>query len=602
MLPQPADFQEASQWFRRIAGDFRVTAVGCVLLFFLAVTCVVALSGKAMAATDAPGNAEIAREMMVVSGNPLASEVGLAVLRRGGNAVDAAVAVQMMMSFVAGPSTGIGGGGFMVYRNGSTGEIDVYDGREMAPSGMSPYQLMAFRGVPGLEGAMPLWFAVISGHGIGVPGTVAMLHLAHQDHGTLPWKDLLQPAIDAAQDGVPIPERLSEQVDFDPSLALFHALDHAFVEPASAGDHPRLQNPELARTLERVADEGLEAFYQGEIPRDFVRTARDDTILGSPISIEDFAHYRAIKREPICGNYREWTVCGPPPPDGGGLGVLQILGILEHYDMSAMAPKSVEAIHLFSEASRLALADVHYYVGDPDFVDIPLASLLDKDYLAQRADLIEPQNALADVKPGMPPTAAINDVAGPLEYKEEHGTSHFSIVDADGGVVSMTNSNAAPFGSRVMTHGFVINSQLTDFDFVPYENGKLKANAPEPHKRPRSSMSPIIVLDPEGQVRLVMGSRGGGRIIDYVAKVVVGVLDWDLSVQDAIELPNIVNQGEILEIEEGTVPEAIIDRLEAMGHDVDVDGLMSGLHGIERHADGWRGGTDPRVDGAIAGQ
>lgn len=281
--------------------------------------------------------------------------------------------------------------------------------------------------------------------------------------------------------------------------------------------------------------------------------------------------------------------------------MLQILGILENFDMATMAPNSVEAIHVFSEASRLALADVHHYVADPKFVDVPLASLLDKSYLARRAELIQPQTSLLEVKPGLPPTQALNNVAGPLEYKPEHGTSHFSIVDAQGSVVSMTNSNAAPFGSRVMTHGFVINSQLTDFAFEPYENGNLKANAPEPYKRPRSSMSPVIVTGPEGEVRLVIGSRGGGRIIDYVAKVLVGVLDWNLSIQQAIELPNIVNQGETLEIEAGKVPEDVIDRLEAMGHDVDVDTLMSGLHGIERHADGWRGGTDPRVDGGVAG-
>lgn len=593
MSLKPAKLHTARQRIRRIV-------VVCALLFFAAVIATEKTLADELA--DAPKNTDVARTMMVVSGNPLASDVGLEVLRRGGNAVDAAVAVQMMMSFVAGPSTGIGGGGFMVYRDGDTGESNVYDGREMAPGGMSPYQLMAMPGVPLLQGAMPLWFAVISGHGIGVPGTVAMLYLAHQEHGKLPWKDLLQPTIDAAQTGVPVPERLHEQVDLDPSLALFDALDHAFVEPATAGEHARLRNPELAGTLRRIASEGPEAFYRGEIPRDFVRVAREDSILGSPVSVDDFAQYRALKRDPLCGQYRQWTICGPPPPDGGGVGVLQILGILEHYDVASMTPKSVEAIHVFSEASRLALADMHHYVGDPEYVDVPLAAMLDEDYLAQRARLIEPQHALAEVKPGLPPASAVNGVAGPLEYKEEHGTSHFSIVDADGGVVSMTNSNAAPFGSRVMTHGFVINSQLTDFDFVPYENGKLKANAPEPHKRPRSSMSPIIVLDQERQVRLVIGSRGGGRIIDYVAKVVVGVLDWNLSIQEAIELPNIVNQGETLEIEEGKVPDAVIDRLEAMGHDVDVDGLMSGLHGIERYAGGWRGGTDPRVDGGIAGQ
>lgn len=586
--------------FAILRGVIATGRVGKHVVFGLCLILAIPAGVNGQEQPDAGGNVtgdHLAKEMMVVSGNPLASETGLEIMRRGGNAVDAAVAVQMMLSFVAGPSTGIGGGGFMLYRDGATGKLAVYDGREMAPANAWPTQLMAFSGVP-----MPLWFAVISGHGIGVPGTVAMLYMAHQAHGKLPWKAVLQPAIDAAEAGVPIPQRLREQVDFDPSLALFDDLDRTFVKPATQGPESRLRNPELAQTLRRVAEGGADAFYQGEIPRDFAQTAQQQSILGSPVTVEDFASYTAKERKPLCGQYRQWRICGPPPPDGGGLGVLQTLGILENFDISEMSPTSADMIHLFSEASRLALADVHNYVADPDFVDVPLTSLLDTEYLKRRAQLIKPETSLAEVKPGLPPSTAMNDKARPLRFKPEHGTSHMSIVDAEGGVVSYTNSNAAPFGSRVMTHGFVINSQLTDFDFDPVVDGRQTANALEPHKRPRSSMSPVIVFDPQGEVRLVVGSRGGGRIIDYVAKVLVGVLDWDLSIQQAIELPNIVNQGETLEIEADKVPDQVIDRLEAMGHEVDVGGLMSGLHGIERYDGQWRGGTDPRVDGSVAGQ
>lgn len=530
--------------------------------------------------------------MMVASGNPIASEVGVRVMERGGNAVDAAVAVQMMLAFVAGPSTGIGGGGFMVYRDEQDGNITVYDGRETAPGATDPAMLMILPGVP-----MPLWFAVISGHGAGVPGTVAMLHLAHSEQGQLPWADLIQPAVAAARKGVDVPERLQRQVAKDPSLGLFEGLKAAFVKPVKEGD--QLTNKALADTLERIAEEGPSAFYEGAIPEAVVAGVRNESLVGSDLTTEDFGSYEARRREPLCGAYREWTICGPPPPSGGGLAVLQLLGILEHFNMAAMEPGSAEAIHVFSEASRLALADVNHYVGDPAFVEIPVDDLLSDDYLAERALLISPDQARDEVSSGTPDSVPQNGgVSRVLEPRISFGTSHFSIVDGNGGVVSMTNSNAAPFGSRVVVNGFVVNSQLTDFDFDPRVDGQLVANAPEPYKRPRSSMSPVIVMDPEGEVRLVVGSRGGGRIVHYVAKVLVAVLDWNLSIQRAIDLPNVVNQGAELELEQGRVSPATVEQLESLGHDVTVHELMSGLHGFERHGSGWRGGTDGRVNGS----
>ncbi|WP_242634327.1 gamma-glutamyltransferase [Marinobacter salicampi] len=540
--------------------------------------------------TENIGEPDPAR-MMVASGNRVASEVGVRVIERGGNAVDAAVAVQMMLAFVAGPSTGIGGGGFMVYRDGQDGNITVYDGRETAPGAIDPSLLLVLPGVP-----MPLWFAVISGYGAGVPGTVAMLHLAHSEQGRLHWADLIQPAIAAARKGVDVPERLQLQVAKDPSLGLFDGLEAVFVTPVENGD--RLTNKALADTLERIAEEGPSAFYEGAIPEAIVAGVRNESLLGSGLTTEDFDSYEAKRREPVCGDYREWTICGPPPPSGGGLAVLQLLGILEHFNMGAMEPGSAEAIHVFSEASRLALADVNHYVGDPAFVDVPLEHLLSDDYLAERAALVSPDEVRDEVSSGTPDSELENGVSRILEPRTSYGTSHFSIVDGNGGVVSMTNSNAAPFGSRVVVNGFVVNSQLTDFDFDPRVDGQLVANAPEPHKRPRSSMSPVIVMDPEGEVRLVVGSRGGGRIVHYVAKVLVAVLDWNLSIQQAIDLPNVANQGHELELEEHRVSPALVEQLENLGHDVAVHELMSGLHGFERHGSGWRGGTDARVKGS----
>jgi gamma-glutamyltranspeptidase / glutathione hydrolase len=536
---------------------------------------------------------QVAERYMVSAANPHAVEIGLAVLRAGGHAVDAAVAVQMVLGFVEAPETGIGGGGFLLFREGSTGEITVYDGREKAPQGADPDRFQVF-GIP-----MPRWAALVSGQSVGVPGLVAMLHQAHREHGRMPWSELIEPAIILAENGVPMPRRLQEQIARDYSLRLFPATRKTFVRQWRQ-DEPVMINRQLARTLRILAEGGKEAFYRGPIAAEIMAAARNRWLWPSDMTPEDLHGYSAEKRQSVCGKYRRWTVCGVPPPSSGGIAVLQVLGILEHFDLRSLEPGSAESIHLIAEASRLAFADRDYYVGDPDFVEVPIQTLLDSSYLAQRAGLIRPERALKEVRPGGTEVGvAIHAVAN--EDGKSFNTSHFTIVDSEGNAVALTGSIEAPFGSRIMAGGFLLNNQLTDFTFRPQIDGRDHPNAVAPGKRPRSSMSPVIVLDEAGDIRLVIGSRGGSRIIGYVVKAIIGVLDWELSVQEAIALPNFVHRGVNLEIEKGTELQERVEALEALGHRVRVGVLTSGLHGIERIDAQWRGGADPRLDGVALG-
>ena len=537
---------------------------------------------------------QLAERHMVAAANPESAEVAREVLRAGGNAMDAAVAVQMALTLLEPPESGIGGGSFLIYRDAATGEVTVHDGREVAPAAAEPDRFM----VLGLR--RPLWSAVPAGLGIGVPGTVAMLHQAHLEHGSQPWEDLFQPTIRMADEGVPMPPRLREQVKDDFSLRLFGDTRRYFVQ-AAREDAPRLHNPDLADTLRLIADEGPEAFYSGAMAEDIVAAARGRWPGRSDMTVDDLADYSPERRNPVCGSYRGYTLCGPPPPSSGGLAVLQILGALEHFDMGSMEPGSADAWHHIAEASRLAWADRFYYVGDPAFVQVPVDELLDAEYLEQRAGLIDPSRAMDEAHPGRPGVRPeIEEAPEPID-EETTGTSHFSIVDAEGNIASMTTSIEVPFGSRTMVNGFLLNNQLTDFTFRPVQNGFPVPNAVGPGKRPRSSMSPFIVWDRDGEVRLVIGSRGGSRIIGYVAKAMIGVLDWDLTVQEAISLPNMVYRGEGVELERGTALTDLRSTLESMGHDTNVTTMESGIHGIEWIDDRWRGGADPRIGGVAVG-
>ncbi len=535
-----------------------------------------------------------AERFMVSAAHPLAVEAGLEVLRRGGHAVDAAVAVSMVLGFIEAPETGIGGGGFLLLHEPANATTRFYDGRETAPLAATPERFQRL-GIP-----LPLALAIPSPQAVGVPGMAALLGEAHARHGRLPWAELLQPAIELAETGVPMPPRLRQQINDDWSLRLFADTRHHFHAQAQS-DPPHLRNPELAVTLRQLAKHGPHAFYQGAIAEQIVERLELRAWGRTDLTLQDLASYQVVERAPLCGRYRQWTLCGAPPPSSGGLTVLQALGILEHFPLPDMPADAAETLHLIAEASRLAFADRNHYVGDPAFVSVPVQALLDADYLRQRADLIDPQRALAEVKPGAPGVQPWLEQAQARTEPGGSGTSHISIVDGEGNLLALTSSIEAPFGARMLSQGFVLNNQLTDFSFSPEQDGQPHPNAVGPGKRPRSSMAPFIVFDASGTPRLVIGSRGGSRIIGHVLKTLIGVLDWDMDIQQAIALPAMVERGRGIELEAGTVLEQLQHPLEELGHRVRVETMTSGLHGIEWLDGRWRGGADPRLDGLASG-
>ncbi|WP_151702746.1 gamma-glutamyltransferase [Nitrincola alkalilacustris] len=535
-----------------------------------------------------------AEQFMVAAAHPLAVEAGLEVMRRGGNAIDAAIAVQMVLGFVEPPESGIGGGGFMLFHDSPNNQIYFFDGRETAPASADEKRFTLL-GQP-----VPRPVVIPSGRAVGVPGLMAMLEMAHSAHGTLPWHELFEPAASLAEQGIPMPDRLKAQIDRDPSLLLFRDT-RSYFKAQARGDEPQLHNPLMSDTLRTLADQGAAALYQGELGERFIRRASAPWIWPGDLQPSDFEQYKALQRDPVCGPYRQWTICGAPPPSSGGITLLQILGMLEQFPLPQMEYLSADTLHLIAEASRLAFADREFYIGDPDFVDVPTQALIDPDYLHQRAELINQEQALIEISPGIPGQSPLRVGKIFSPQRETTGTTHFSIVDADGRMVALTSSNEMPFGNRRMTDGFLLNNQLTDFSFVPHLDGQPHPNAVAPGKRPRSSMSPVIVFDARGNTQLVIGSRGGSRIIGYVLKTLLGVLDWNLDLQDAIALPNMIHRGDALELEQGTQLTDLSSDLQARGHKIRIISLESGLHGIERTDSGWRGGADPRLDGVARG-
>ena len=544
-----------------------------------------------------PGE-QLAANFMVSVACPHAAEAGRAVLRHGGTAIDAAVAIQAMLTFSEPTESGIGGGAFLLYRDAASGTMTVFNGRETAPMAAQPDRFTVL-GQP-----LPLPLAIPTGAAFGVPGTLALLWDAHQQHGQLPWPELFEPAIEAAETGIPYPPALLQRVRADYSIQFFGDLRRHFVYQAR-GEAPVFRNPDLAETLRRLAEEGPDLFYRGELTDEMVRTARARRPFRSDITAADFDAYRVQQQQPVCGSYRGHTLCGPPPPSSGGIAVLQILGMLESFDLRRYQPDDPEALHLIAEASRLAFADRFLYLGDPDFTDIPVQALIDPDYLRKRAALIDPARAMTDAFPGDPLHMIPEQEELPIpDEPESQGTTHFSVADRYGNWVSMTSSIEAPFGNRMMTNGFLLNNQLTDFTFRPVFDGQPHPNAVAGGKRPRSSMSPFFVLDPEGELRLIVGSRGGSRIIGYVVQTLIGVLDWDLSIQQAAALPNMVHRGDALELEAGTPYETLRPALQALGHRVRITPMQSGVHGIEwlPATAQYRGGADPRLDGIATGE
>lgn len=521
---------------------------------------------------------------MVAAANPHAVEAGLDALRAGGSAIDAAIAVQSVLSLVEPQSSGLGGGAFMMYYDAATGEITVYDGREMAPSGVTETLWLDETGAP-----LPFLSAWTSGRAVGVPGVIAMLALAHDEHGVLDWSAGFSHAERLAADGFEISPRLhslivraaeiSDIEDREPGAGYFF--------DAAGNAHPigyRLQNPDYANSV-RLIGQNWRNFYEGELAEAIVSAVGNGPYPGR-MTLEDLANYQPVRRDAICRDYRDWSVCGAPPPASGGITVNQILGLLEPYDMSATGPETVEGWRRFIEASRLSYADRDTYVAAPESMTITPEALLDEAYIAQRAALLDRDTAIPSVfagEGGVP------------------GTSHFVIVDDAGNVVSMTTTVEFLFGSTRMAGGFFLNNQMTDFNFLPLtENGAPHPNAAGPGKRPRSSMSPTLVFDQDGAFYMGVGSPGGSSIIAYVAKTIVGVLDWGLTPQDAIELPNVVGRGDIVRVED-SFPPALLGALGELGFTLDANrSENSGLHAVRVLDDGsLEGGADPRREGVV---
>jgi len=544
--------------------------------------------------TVAAGRASAAqtqRRAGVGAANPLAVEAGLAILQRGGSAVDAAVAVQAALGLVEPQSSGLGGGAFLVYLDGRTGKVTAFEGRETAPAGATPDMFIGEDGKPLSYSA-----AVTSGRSTGAPGAIAMLGLAHERFGRLPWRDLFETATRAADQGFTVPKRLARfaggdvpQASLPDARALFSRPDGT---PVQAGD--TLRNPGYAQTLRAIASDGPRALLQGPIAGRIAARTHDEPRPGT-MTTADLAAYRPHEVEPLCRPYRVYVVCVPPPPSSG-VALLQLLAILEHTEIASLGPSDAQAWFLIAEAGRLMYADRDQYVADPAFVRVPVAGLLDPAYVAARAALIGTTAGPAPAA-GIPP--GLTARLGRDATHEAAGTSHFVVVDRDGNVVSMTTTVESIFGSGRAVDGFFLNNQLTDFSFRAVEDGRPVANAAAPGKRPRSSMSPVLVLDNQGHFLAALGSPGGSAILAYDAKTLVGLLDWGLTMQQAIELPNLYARGNDFFGEVAKFPPDVLAALAERGVVVKSGrGEESGLHGVVVRTGGaLEGGADPRREG-----
>lgn len=537
-----------------------------------------------------------AKKHMIVAAHPLASEAGLEMLRKGGAAIDAGIATQMVLTLVEPQSSGIGGGAFILYWDAAQETLTSYDGRETAPASATPELFLDAAGQP-----LPRPVAMHSGRSVGVPGALAVLKLVHDEYGKLPWAELFQPAMKLARDGFPVSARLSKLLG-EADINTFDAAARAYFFDANGKPHPPgtiLKNEALAQTLETIANEGIDAFYKGPIAADIAKTVQSDQRGAGTLSESDFQAYRPKKREPVCVPYRGSSVCGMGPPSSGAVAVGQTLRLIKPFDLGTK-PMGVKATHAILEAQRLAFADRARYLADPDFVDVPLAGLLDKNYLAERRTLIDPERAAQTVTHGTPPNISSN--FGRDATEEKGGTSHVSVVDDSGDAFSMTTSIETAFGARSMVRGFLLNNQLTDFSFLPKdEDGMEIANRVEPGKRPRSSMDPTMIFGPDGGLDYVLGSPGGPAIIIFNLKAIIAMMDWGLDPAEAAALINFGGSPWGVLLETGTEWNELASALTDKGHPVKRIPMTSGLHIIAVTPGGLEGGADPRRDGVALG-
>ncbi|WP_440056076.1 gamma-glutamyltransferase [Pseudoalteromonas sp. T1lg65] len=538
-----------------------------------------------------------AKKYMVVAANPYASKAGQTILAQGGSAIDALIATQLVLTLVEPQSSGIGGGAFILHYDAKTKKLVTIDGREVAPSAASSALFLDENGKP------VRWIeAVVGGRSVGVPGILHAFKTAHDKYGKLPWRDLFKPAIELAKEGFVVSPRLNMllEKELNPGLTkLSPAKDYFYPNGKALSVGTVKKNPELANLYFKLANIGIQAFYEGQNAIKLVKAVQESEIAPGTLSMSDLENYRSKYRDAICTNYKAYKVCSMAPPSSGGVAVLQILKLLEPYKLETFKANDPEALHLFTQASRLAFADRNYYIADPDFVKVPTKALLDEVYLTGRSKLIGENDN---------PNYPVGDPTyGKLAYAmddsyELPSTTHVSIVDMDGNAVSMTSSIEMAFGSTVMVNGYLLNNQLTDFALSPKQGDKLVANRVQPNKRPRSSMSPVMVFNEDGSLKLLVGSPGGSRIINYVAQTIIGVLDWQLSPQQAINLPKITNRNRYTTLEKGTPLEQYVPFFEQKGHEVQVRDLNSGLHAILIKDGVLIGGADPRREGVALGE
>lgn len=587
----------------------RVCAVLCSIISVLAVLALVPFTGSVPAqerAQVAPEGATgwtnkslvTAKRHMVVAANPIAAQAGLEILRAGGNALDAAVATALVLGIVEPQSSGLGGGAFLLVHDAGGKKLSTYDGRETAPATATPDRFM--------RGGKPLGFreAVNSGLSVGVPGLVRALQLAHSRHGALAWSRLFEPAIKIASDGFPVSARLNGLLGwYGASRFAQRAREHYF--DASGTARPVgyvLKNPQLATTLKAIAEQGSSVFYTGPIAEEMVAAVQEASPNPGDLTLDDLKGYRALARDPVCVTYRSGKVCGMGLPSSGGITVAQILKLIEPFPslQGAQAVMRAPGLHIIAEAEKLSYADRDFYLADSDFVDIP-KGLLDESYIASRRKLIDTTKAMEKAEPGRPPGSRA-DLNGVDATVERAGTTHLSVIDKDGNAVSMTATIEGAFGSGLWAAGFLLNNELTDFSPTPKDkSGRNIANRVEGGKRPRSSMAPTIVYGSEGGVEAVLGAPGGHRIILYVVKALVGLLDWELDAQQAASMMNFGDRGRGFEMEKGHGAAALAVGLQKLGHHVRLEKMTSGLHIIARRNGLLEGGADPRREGVAVG-
>ena len=551
-------------------------------------------------ATGVKANKAVAgTKIMAVTAHPDATKAAYDVLKRGGTAADAAIAAQMVLGLVEPQSSGLGGGGFTLYYDAEKKHLVTLDGRETAPSIAGSHLFVGEDGKP-----MKFYDAALGGRSVGTPGLLRMLEKLHEWQGKMPWSDLFIPAFEMAEQGFTSSKRLEEMLkkerkrfDIDSKAQVYFYPDA--VTPLPAGSLKR--NPDYAITLRHIARHGADAFYTGELAKNIVAKVHEFKSNRGLLSIEDMEAYQVKERQAVCRGYRGYQVCSMGEPSSGGLTLLYILGLLEHFDLKKWGPKNPTSWHVMMEASRIAFADRNKYMADPDFAKTPGTSLLDSAYLKKRAQKIKTDKPLLTVSPGIPPGWSEEVKRAPDVSIKPPGTTHMSIVDSYGNVLSMTTSIENAFGSRLMVGGFLLNNQLTDFSFSPNdENGVPVANRVEGGKRPRSSMAPTIIFDPDGQPFMVIGSAGGSRIIGYVLQRIVSVIDWGFDIQRALDMPHIVHRGKKLELETSGLH--LAESLKNHGHPVTVGEMNSGLTAIHFKKGIMHGAADPRRDGVAMGE